>query len=84
MPKIIFTATPDLPRDIVHLGYRKGHVVKLSPDSCQRWIRRGVATFFVDAPIVEPAPVEVAAPEAAVEEAVAPAAPKHWRSRRNK
>lgn len=55
MPKIIFTATPELPRDIAYLDYKKGDVVMLAPDSCRRWIQRGVAEFYVE-PV---APAEV-------------------------
>lgn len=46
MPKVIFTADPKLPHDWRHLPYRKGSVVDLSPDQCERWIRRGVARYL--------------------------------------
>lgn len=57
MPKIIFTATPELPRDIKHLGYKQGDVVMLSPDGCERWIRRGVAKYHVEPPAAPSLPL---------------------------
>ena len=48
MPKIKFTATPELPRDIAHLGYKKDDVVDMLDASCRRWIRRGVAEYYVE------------------------------------
>jgi len=58
MPFITFTATPKLPRDMAHLAYKKGDVIELSGDSCERWIRRGVAEYTTkpEAPV---APVVV-------------------------
>ena len=72
MPRILFTFDPKLPRDWVHLGYRKGTEIELSPDQCERWIRRGCAIYATaPEPIAEPvvaapveAPAEVAAPSA--------------------
>lgn len=50
MPRIRFTATPKLPRDMAHLGYHEGTEVDLSEDQANRWLRRGVAT------VIEPEP----------------------------
>jgi len=87
MPKIIFTATPELPRDIAYLAYKKGDVVMLGLDSCRRWIQRGVAKFY-DEPVPEAAPVadepviEAAEVETEVAEpAEAPKPEKRWRGR---
>lgn len=55
MPTIIFTADPDLPRDIKHLGYKKGDIVTMADDSCRRWIRRNVAEYVKEE--VQPEPV---------------------------
>ena len=43
MPRILFTATPKLPRDIAHRGYDLGTEVDVSDDEANRWLRRGVA-----------------------------------------
>lgn len=61
MPRIRFTVTPKLPRDLQHLGYEAGTEVDLSDDQAGRWLRRGVA-------------VVVAAPAAPATAAVAPLA----------
>ena len=53
MPKICFVADPKLPRDMLHLGYRKGTEVHLPADKCERWIRRNVAVLVRDEPAVE-------------------------------
>lgn len=48
MPFIKFTATPELPHDIAHLAYKAGDEVgPLSEASARRWIRRGVAEYYV-------------------------------------
>lgn len=49
MPRITFTATPKLPRDMAHLAYKQGDVVDLPTDGCERWIRRGVAVYSAPA-----------------------------------
>ncbi len=49
MPRIRFTATPKLPRDLKHLGYEKGMEVDLPDDQVNRWLRRGVADVIADA-----------------------------------
>lgn len=69
MPKIKFTAQPKLPRDMEHLGYKKGDVVTLPDDQCERWIRRGVAAYVSD---VAPAPEPAAAADVKAPEPTAP------------
>lgn len=49
MPRIRFTADPKLPRDLVHLGYRKDAEVDLPDDAANRWLRRGVAVVVPQA-----------------------------------
>jgi hypothetical protein len=66
MPRIKFTTDPKLPRDIAHLGYRKGVEVDLSADLCERWIRRGAAVYVpetIEAPSAPALPVAGAAGE---------------------
>lgn len=58
MPFIKFTARPILPRDMAHLAYKKGDVIELPGDSCERWIRRGVAEYTTK-PEAPAAPVVV-------------------------
>lgn len=67
MPKIRFTADPKLPRDLEYLGFKKGDIVELPVDQCNRWIRRNVAEIFtgkMSKPEKMPKP-EKAAPVAA-------------------
>lgn len=45
MPTIKFTATPELPFDIAHLGYKAGDVLEMNDASARRWVRRGVAVY---------------------------------------
>lgn len=73
MPSIRFTADPALPRDLAHLAYKKGAVVTLSTDQCERWIRRGVAVYVQPRPfaIIESKPADLLGP---VEESAAAAA----------
>lgn len=59
MPRIKFTKTPDLPRDLAYLGYVAGMEVDLTTDQCERWIRRQVAEYVA---VAEPTPVVPAAP----------------------
>lgn len=60
MPTIRFTADPKLPVDLAHLDFRKDQEHSLSRDSCERWIRRGVAVYVQDAdPEIAPVPVEL-------------------------
>lgn len=47
MPTIKFTATPELPFDIAHLGYKAGDVLEMNDASARRWVRRGVAVYHV-------------------------------------
>lgn len=56
MPKIVFTADPKLPSDWTHLGYKKGDIVDLAADQCERWINRGVAAYSLAAPPTAAAP----------------------------
>lgn len=46
MPRIRFTSDPKLPRDLAHLGYKKGDEVELSDNAAERWLRRGVAVVM--------------------------------------
>lgn len=55
MPRIRFTGTPKLPRDMAHLGYVLGTEVDLTDDQANRWLRRGVAEIIPDRQ-PEPAP----------------------------
>lgn len=48
MPTIKFTATPELPFDIAHLGYKAGDVLEMNDASARRWVRRGVAVYWTD------------------------------------
>lgn len=49
MPTIKFTATPELPFDIAHLGYKAGDVLEMNDASARRWVRRGVAVYLPEA-----------------------------------
>lgn len=77
MPRVLFTATPKLPRDMAHLPYVAGYSEEMTQDRADRWIRRGVARIVVQTasepvPIVSDAPVFVPAsvidPETATED----------------
>lgn len=59
MPRVLFTATPKLPRDIAHLPYVAGYSCDMTEDQAQRWVRRNVARIVLPTPEVAP----VAAPE---------------------
>lgn len=66
MPHIEFTSDPKLPADMKHLGFKKGDVVELTEDQCNRWIRRNCAKSV-------PAPLQQHQP--------APRAPRFGRNR---
>lgn len=79
MPRIRFTATPKLPRDLAHLGYAAGTEVDLSEDQAGRWLRRGVAVVIPPPPPVAPSPA--AAPPAAAQPAEPPVEiPADWQN----
>jgi hypothetical protein len=79
MPTIRFTATPELPFDIAHLGYKAGDVLEMNDASARRWVRRGVAVYVVEAAVPLPdgrrIPIEFRASEAAASELVSPDLP---------
>jgi hypothetical protein len=63
MPRVLFTATPKLPRDIAHLPYVAGYSCDMTEDQAQRWVRRNVARIVVPVPAAAP----VAAPDVAAD-----------------
>lgn len=89
--RIRFTADPKLPRDLKHLGYRRGTEISLPLDQALRWVRRNSAVI-----IAEPAPVAVSdgpaapsatepqAPAAAGVEALPEAEPERPHGRRRR
>lgn len=59
MPKIEFTATPKLPADYKHFGYKAGDIITADADWCDKWVNRNVAKYVADEAAVEtPANVE--------------------------
>ncbi|MGE0722805.1 MAG: hypothetical protein AB7O45_00445 [Alphaproteobacteria bacterium] len=65
MPLIRFTATPKLPRDLAHLGYKKGDEREMTEDQATRWVRRNVAEYVSDEEVAARANAAAAAVRAA-------------------
>lgn len=43
MPRIKFTEEPKIPRDMAHLGYRKGLEFNVTDQEANRWLGKGCA-----------------------------------------
>ncbi len=65
--KIEFIKEPFLPRDMAHLGYKKGQVVDLVPALCTRWLNRGVAKIIEEAEKIKESKSSARVTEAKVE-----------------